>query len=772
MESKDTYGKSYGGMAYAPTPERGVLLYYVEILRRRIWIIVAALVVIATIGLVNAFRSPKVYRAVAKALVERQAPKIMKFDGLLDDARGWDPDFYKTQAELIGSRAVLEKAAAVPALAGMLSDAGSEAASVVDEGKRTMLAILGVRPEPPAQQWETLKGLVSAKQVLDTHFILISAENGVPERAAAIANAVAASYEQYYVARKNEVYGNAFMFLQGEKGKEENELKKAEKALQDFRETAKSVAMPEKSGKDQPVMIKLNELNNQLTQVQLLRVDLQAKLNVINDIVKISDSEAGATRRERFFSLQAIRDDPSVAQARARIAEAEKERATLGEIYGPDHPNMKTAAEKVNLAEKALSDALNQTVLSIVNQTKALKEKEEELKRQYEDQKAEALTLAKDAFELNRLETEVARHRKLIEVLTERMREVDVSGGFGITNVQIVEPASIPVVPVRPNKLRILFVSLFFGLFAGIALAFVFENLDDTIKTPEDLRAKLNVPLLGFVPLHQAEQGKKDGGSVGGLVNLVEPISSMAEAYRNIRTSLFYSLPAGEAKVLAITSCGPGEGKTTTAANVAVAIAKTGKRVMLIDADFHRPMVDKLYSLDQNKGLTSVLVGEITLVDAIQRVVHEGTPVENLDVLASGPETPNPAELLGSRTMKTILGALRDTYDWIIVDTPPVLFVSDSSIVSAACDGVILVVKAGQNNRSVLLRTKEHLEHLKIKVVGAVLNHMVVSRAGRYYSYYYYHGYSKYSKDYHKSYYSSRDRAKKPEETIATSDKK
>ncbi|MBA4388060.1 MAG: hypothetical protein C0404_08775 [Verrucomicrobia bacterium] len=756
METKEeSSGNKYYNMQYAPSPEPGVLRYYVEILRRRIWVVIAALVIVVTIGAVNVFRSPKVYRAVAKVMVERQVPKIMKFEGLLEDSRGWDPDFYKTQSELICSRAVLDKAASKPEIASIFAgkSGAGEQPSVTEETKRTLLAALGASPVPPPETWEKLRGMVSAQQIIDTHFILIRAEGGVPEQTALVANAVAGAYEQYYLLRKTEIYGDAFVFLQKEKAKEEGALVKAEKALQEYRENAKSVAMPEKSEKDQPVMAKLNELNSQLTQTQLQRLDLQSKLSVVQDIIA-STNDAGTVKKDRLFAIPLIRDDPTVVAARAKILEGEKERAELSGIYGPDHPNMKAVTERINLAEKGLTQALVQTVQSIMNQTKALKAKEGELATKYEEQKGLALALAKDAFEQNRLEAEVARHRKLIEVLTERMREVDVSGGFGATNVQVVEPAGIPGVPFKPNKLRIMLVSLFFGLFAGIGLGFLFENLDDTIKTPEDLRAKLGVPLLGFVPRLENEINKKDTISVGGMISLEEPISSLAEAYRNIRTSLFYSLPAGEAKILAVTSCVPGEGKTTTACNLAIAIARTGKRVLLIDADFHRPTVSKLFALDSEKGLTNVLVGELRLTQAIQHVTFRETLVENLDVLASGADSPNPAELLGSHMMKTLLSTLRDAYDWIIVDTPPVLFVSDASIVSAICDGVILVVRAGKNNRSILLRTKEHLEALKVKIVGAVLNQMVASLAGRYYSYYYYHGYSKYSKNYHKSYYS------------------
>ena len=240
-----------------------------------------------------------------------------------------------------------------------------------------------------------------------------------------------------------------------------------------------------------------------------------------------------------------------------------------------------------------------------------------------------------------------------------------------------------------------------------------------------------------------------------GTIVLYEPISSIAEAYRNARTSLFYSIPEGSAKVLALSSCVPRDGKTTTCVNLAITVAQSGKRVLLIDADLHRSMVAEVLGLSGKVGLTDLLVGKSTLRAAVQQVEgHEKGRVVNLDVLAAGTHTPNPAELLDSDKMRELLREVRGIYDWVFVDTPPLLFVSDASIMSVLCDGIILVVRSGVSNRSLLRRVKEQLEGVHGHIIGSILNDMTVSRVGRYYSSYYYHGYSRYSKDYHRSYYS------------------
>ena len=413
---------------------------------------------------------------------------------------------------------------------------------------------------------------------------------------------------------------------------------------------------------------------------------------------------------------------------------------------------MKSANVDLDVRKRQFRKALDQSVMSLVNQVRTCKAKEEEIKKQYEEQKKEALVSAKEAFEFNRLRNEMSRHQRVFDLLSQRLQEVDISSGFTSTNVKIVESAKPSSVPIRPNRKRIVMFAAFIGAFLGVGLAFFFENMDDTIKTPEDLRKRLDVPLLGFVPKMAEDESATETPSTRGLISITEPISSIAEAYRTIRTSLFFSIPAEEVKSIAFTSCGPGEGKTTTIANLALSIARSGKRVLLIDADLHRPMLHRIFGMDSANGLTNYLIGEISLADAIKQYSHADSIVENLDVITAGPESPNPSELLGSQRMKELLTAAKGIYDWVIVDTPPVLFVSDAVVVSAICEGVVLVVRAGVNNRSILVRTKEQLEGIHARIIGSVLNSVVVTRVGRYYSDYYYHGYSRYSRDYHRSY--------------------
>ncbi|MHC4787875.1 MAG: tyrosine-protein kinase domain-containing protein, partial [Planctomycetota bacterium] len=327
-----------------------------------------------------------------------------------------------------------------------------------------------------------------------------------------------------------------------------------------------------------------------------------------------------------------------------------------------------------------------------------------------------------------------------IGALVERMGEVDLTGEYAKTNVKVVEDAEVPVAPVKPRKKLVAVQSVAVGLFLGVCLAFLVEYMDDTVKTPEDLEERVGLPVLGFVPAVEVRGSVKDRFSHRGKTSLVDPRSIAAEAYRHIRTNLFFSAEAAGCKVLAVTSAARGDGKTTTACNLALAMAKSGKNVLLVDADLRRPMVHEVFGLETKTGLSTVLVGVTDLKEAIQTVKQDGGTVENLHVLTGGPRPSNPAELLNSEGMPRFLDVARERYDWIVIDTTPVLSVADASIVGAISDGVVMVVKAATNSRALASRARKQLMAVNACLLGGVLNDVEVSKFGYYSDYYGYLG--------------------------------
>ncbi len=804
-----THGSEHAAHT-GPGAHPSILWYYLGVLQRRFWIIFPVVVIFGTLGLIRALRAPRLYEADTKLLVERYTPTVMNFERGLQESYGWDPDYYSTQTELARSRAVMEIALEDPEIRDLFSVSKrretSSRGSLLGELRRSVLAMLGGKPAPPPEPWELLQGTIMARHIPDTHFIEIAVVSPDSSRAALLANAGAKAYAAYHRQRREASLGEAGTQLEAERKKVEADLLQAEQELQKFRERADGLSL-QPDNENQPAIERLNAINQELTEVQIKRVGLSSRIGVMRRALEAQDLGSENTTRA-LFTLPIVKTDDTLVQLRQSLAEAEKERAVLADTYGAQHPLLKSADGKVTLVRDQFRTALLDVVTAEENQLEMLTEEEHELQRRYDEQKRSTIELAKESFVFNRLQNDVTRHRRLLDALVERMREVDVSSNLIRTNVQIVERASVPSYPINAGRSRRVTLSLMIGLLLGIGLAFVFENLDDTVKTPEDLKERLQAPLLGFVPAiaGEGEPGEAEkvpepprdlrarakalaAGVANSLRNRLfalrpewaptkepamtpamlaerrrrgqivvnEPASSVAEAYRGIRTSLFYSVPAATIKTLSITSCRPQEGKTTTCCNLALSIAQIGKRVILIDGDLHRPMMHRTLGLENKRGLTSVLVGESGWQESVQTIVLDRETDKALHVLTAGPTSPNPSELLGSERMKELVAELSTHYDWVMIDTPPVLFVTDASVLSVLCDGVILIVKAGTSTRTLLNRAREQLEGVRASILGTILNNVTVSRLGRHSSSYYSYGYSRYARDYKSLYYASED---------------
>lgn len=733
------------------------LRFYLDVLRRRLWIALPILLIAVTVGSLRAFREPPYFTAAARVLVERQAPRVPGLDGVSQDYSLWDEDFYRTQAEIVRTRTVLEVALQVPGISNLFpATACVDDVSGLAGLRRSIVSLLGAVPAPPPPVWERLGGEIEAEHQKNTYFIQIRSTSGNPVRAATVVNAVAKAFADYHAKRRREVLGDAFVFLDEEKRKQEQHLLKAQEELQNFRDKAKHIAL-DGTEKEQPTLIRLNGISEKLTQVQLERLDVTTSLDTLRSLT----AKVGAQPKDetqRLLSLWVVREDPVLTETYRKVIEAREEQGRLGAVYGAEHPLMVAATGATARHETQLRDILGQKMESLAGRERLLASREQSLSTELGSQHQEALQLAREAFTFSQLQNTVKRHQKLYDALVDRLREVDISTGFVRTNARIVQDASPPTAPSGPNRSRMLLVAVLVGLALGAGVALAFEHIDDTIKTPEDIKAKISLPMLGFVPrieIAKGSGGGKRSDRRAGLVAVEEPMSSAAEAYRNIRTRLIFALPVDEKKLIGVTSCNPGEGKTTTAVNLAVAMAAAGKRVLLIDADIHRPMVHRSFRQDAEPGLTNILASGATFEEVVRRYrFPEGVPaVGTLDIVMAGADSPNPAELLSSARMRQFLAQRRPEYDWVFVDIPPVLFVSDASILSALCEGVILVVRSGRNNRSSLARATEQLQEIKVSIIGSILNDVVLSRVGRHTSDYAYYGYSRYSRQYHKSYY-------------------
>jgi capsular exopolysaccharide synthesis family protein len=300
-------------------------------------------------------------------------------------------------------------------------------------------------------------------------------------------------------------------------------------------------------------------------------------------------------------------------------------------------------------------------------------------------------------------------------------------------NIRFIDKAEVPFIPIRPRRGRDILLACMFGCLCAFSMAFFLEYLDQGIHLPEDIKNHLQIPSLGIIPL--CAEPPADG-TEHYLETINAPRSQSSESYRGIRTSILFSLADKEPQSILVTSAVAEEGKTTTAANLAIVMAQYGYKVVLIDSDFHRPRVRKLFSIPQEEGLSNLLVGNKEIKDALFE-----TYVKNLYIIPSGPIPPNPSEILGSKRMQVLVSQLKLRFNKIIIDSSPIVPLSDSLVMAKSVDGVVLVVKAGKTPRKVVRLAVEKFEGINAPILGAVLNSVDIKNAGYYYSRQYY-GYS------------------------------
>lgn len=301
----------------------------------------------------------------------------------------------------------------------------------------------------------------------------------------------------------------------------------------------------------------------------------------------------------------------------------------------------------------------------------------------------------------------------------------------GINTLSVVEPAALPTTPVGPNRGMTVLLAAAIGLLLALGAAFLMDYLDDTLKNPDDIKAATNLSTLGAITVIEGESPDQK------LVTALHPKSPTAEAYRILRTNLQFSALDNPPRTLMTTSPNPGEGKSTTLANLGVVMAQQGQRVILVDTDLRRPTLHRFFGLPNSVGLTTALLQANPVADGFV----QPTRIENLQVLTSGPLPPNPAELIGSERFKALLEDLKQHADVVLLDSPPVLAVTDAAILARQVDGVVMVVEAGGTRRPLATSAKDALEKVGAKVLGVALNRLRPRGDGYYYYYYYYHQY-------------------------------
>ena len=484
---------------------------------------------------------------------------------------------------------------------------------------------------------------------------------------------------------------------------------------------------------------KLDELNRELTAAESVRMEKES----IYHLVEAGDAEsAAAAATPEGAGKGSSASSALLERLREQQADLKIQVAQLSTQFGPSYPKLAQLNSQLQEVETQMQTETRKVAARLRGDYLAAAQREGMLRSALEKQKQEANKLNESAIEYSLLKRDVDANRTLSEGLLEKLKEAGVTAGLRSNNFRIVDVARVPTAPSGPSLPRNLGFALALGLSTGLGLAFLLEGMDNTVRTPEQAQTISALPSLGMIPLGSRRSKAIAGGQKLSLASSKEavelvtqsrPRSQMAESYRALRTSLLLTFVGGPPKVILITSALPEEGKTTTSVNSAIVLAQKGARVLLIDADLRRPSIHKTLGMGPRIGLSNVLTGNATL----QQTIVPSTVLPDLFILPAGTPPPNPAELLASVKMKSVLDQLRAEYDHIVIDTPPTLSVTDAVVMSTNADAVVLVIRSGHTTKPALRRARDLLMQVNARISGVLVNAVDLSSADYYYHYEY-----------------------------------
>jgi len=542
-------------------------------------------------------------------------------------------------------------------------------------------------------------------------------------------NALVSAYTEYNFHKRYDATRQASGWMEQQLDELKAKVEKSQQALVDYE---RQNAIVNVSDKQNVLEQRLSDLSKDLTVAESDRSQKESLYNLVR-------STGGQVA---FIAQNGLLEklEEKLADLKAQYVGA------LGQ-YGPNFPKVVRLREQLSEIQSLIDRERQRIVAQIRNDYLAALGREKLLAASVAREKTEVGRLNQLLIQHNILKREFDTNQQLYDSLLQRLKDATVSAGLRATNIHVVDTALPSTVPVRPKKLLNLTIGLMVGLLLGITLAFVQEGLDHSIKTAEDVERLLDLPSLAIIPaadsggsrqyplLRSRNPTSTKNGSVG-LAVLKQPASALAESYRTLRTSILFSTAPLPPQTLLVTSSQPGEGKTCTSINLSLTLAQRGgRRVLLVDADLRKPEIARTLGLANEKGLSGILTGANSLDEALQQT---GT-VSNLWVLPAGPHPPNPAELLSSSSMQGVLALLERRFEHIVVDSPPLLMVTDATILSTLVDGVILVVESGVTSRRALGRAYRTIKIAGGRVLGAVLNKVNFRQTG--YDYGYYRGY-------------------------------
>jgi capsular exopolysaccharide synthesis family protein len=668
-----------------------------------------------------------IYRAGVTLLIDPEPPKVVEYQDITPaESAASREDFYQTQYNLLKSSSLAKRVFEELGLAQNPLFSTERGTSLLSRLK-LFLKNLGREKDPNAvsgddRDLETERLIerfqegLTVEPVKNSRLVKIYYDSPNPKLSAQVVKALAQAFINANLERRYDAAAYARDFLKDRLLQIKARLEETEQKLVEY---ANSHEIIDFSDNQSLAAQELQEMSASLAAAQEERVKAEA-------LYQQMQKTAGQ-------GLFQVLQSPMIQVLKGSLAKLEGEYGENLHIYKPDYPKMEQLREQAARLQAKIDEEVNNVRTAIQSNREAAMTLESLLTGKVQAAKEEIKDLAQRSIQFQVLKRETDTNRQLYEGLLQRYKEVGIAGGVGLNNISVVDPAKIPLESYKPNiKLNAL-LAMVLGLFGGVGLAFLFEHLDDTLKRSEEMERVLGLPTLGLIPF-SPNKALPRADSLA-LISVEDKRSAFAEAYRSVRTALQFSTPEGAPKSLQVASAGKGEGKSTTAASLAIHFAQAGQKVLLIDADLRNPSLHRTLEADNSLGLTNHLAGEATPVE-----ISQPTSISNLFLITAGPLPPDPAGLLGSAKMMSLLSIAKEKFDHVIVDGPPVLGLADALVLGNLVDGTLFVVSAGDTRRAFAQGAIKRLKTGETRIIGGVLTKFDSRSHGYGYGDYYYYG--------------------------------
>ena len=705
--------------------EEPLITRYLRIALRWKWVILGTLALALVIGLAATFLMTRLYTASTTIEISRESNKVVQIQGVEQESNAADLEFYQTQYGLLRSRALAEQVAVELKLVDnpeFFAMFGEPIGSGNLGNDRMLTMSVADRPARQRKAGKLLLENVEVFPVRLSRLVDISVTSADPGLSMRIANAWSANFIESNLARRFEATSYARNFLEKRLTQLRIRLDESERALVGYASRESIINLPVANVPGAAAA----ERSLETDDLALLNTELSTAMG---ERIK---AESRWRQVSRDGAVPEALTNSAIATLRQRRGEAAGDYAKLLIQFEPQYPSVRALAAEISRLDQIIAREETRVRDSIRNAYRESLTREQALQSQVGKLKGQFLDLRRRSIQYNIFQRDVDTNRQLYDGLLQRYKEIGIAGGVGTNNVSIVDPAVLPQKPSSPRLLMNLALALLAGTILGAIAAFVLEQMDEAISGPEEIQRILNLPLLGAIP-------KAEGDLVD---NLRDRKSSLVEAYLSVQTNLEFSTDHGVPRSIGVTSTRPAEGKSTTSLALAIQLARARKRVLLVDGDMRSPSVHGLLALNNVHGFSNYLAGTDDIASLIQQAPEFG-----LSVISAGPTPPNAAELLTGARLQQFLVQMAESFDHVVIDSPPVMGLADAPLIASRVEGMIFVVESHGIRASLVRVAMGRLSSANARILGSVLTKFETKRAQYGYGYDYGYGYGRETED-------------------------